>query len=93
MSFLRHGEIYRPMSSRETKPEQPWPDRPGAHRYDEFPAGYSLAGCAPAEPVSASPAEAHREAGRRQQYNRKAANGRLCLNCVSHPRGQPQAEP
>ncbi len=63
MSFLRHGEIYRPISS-ESKPGQPYLDRPGPHRYDEFPAGYSLAGCAPAEPASASPAEAHREAGR-----------------------------
>ena len=27
-----------------------------AHRLDEFPAGYSLAGCSPAEPASASPA-------------------------------------
>ena len=26
-----------------------------AHRLDEFPAGYSLAGCAPAVPASASP--------------------------------------
>ena len=26
-----------------------------AHRLDEFPAGYSLAGCAPALPASASP--------------------------------------
>jgi hypothetical protein len=26
------------------------------HRLDEFPAGYSLASCAPAEPTSASPA-------------------------------------
>jgi hypothetical protein len=63
MSFLRHEEIYRPISL-QNKPGQPWPDRPGAHRYDEFPAGYSLAGCAPAEPASASPAEAHYGAGR-----------------------------
>jgi hypothetical protein len=28
-----------------------------AHRLDEFPAGYSLAACSPAEPASASPAE------------------------------------
>ena len=28
-----------------------------AHRLNEFPAGYSLAGCSPAEPASASPAE------------------------------------
>jgi hypothetical protein len=55
MSFLRHGEIYRPIQ----KPERPALDRPQPHRYDEFPAGYSLAGCAPAEPASASPAVAH----------------------------------
>jgi hypothetical protein len=64
MSFLRHGEIYRPISSCGSKPEQPWLDCPGAHRYDEFPAGYSLAGCAPAEPVSALPAGVHRAVGR-----------------------------
>ena len=56
MSFFRHGEIYR------------WDDKPGeehgepnrfsspAHPIDESPTGYSLAGCAPAEPDSASPA-------------------------------------
>ena len=47
MSFLRHEEIYRPMSS---VPGQPGPDCPRPHRFDEFPAGYSLAGCAPAGP-------------------------------------------
>jgi putative transposase len=61
MSFLRHEEIYRPMRS---VPGRPHPDRPRPHRFDEFPASYSLAGCAPALPASASPAEAHREAGR-----------------------------
>src|SRR5580692_6796499 len=55
MSFLRHGEIYRPMQKRE----RPANGRPRPHRYDEFPAGYSLAGCAPAEPTSASPAAVH----------------------------------
>jgi putative transposase len=56
MSFFRHGEIYR------------WDKRPGeehgelnrsnspAHPIDESPTGYSLAGCSPAEPTSASPA-------------------------------------
>ena len=63
MSFPRHEEIYRPISSGERKPEPPWLDGPGLHRYDEFPAGYSLAGCAPAEPASASPAGVHRAAG------------------------------
>ncbi len=56
MSFFRHGEIYR------------WDNKPGqergelnqvsspAHPIDESPTGYSLAGCSPAEPASASPA-------------------------------------
>ena len=55
-SFFRHGEIYR------------WDDKPGqelgepnrssspAHPIDESSTGYSLAGCSPAEPDSASPA-------------------------------------
>ena len=34
-------------------------DRPRPHRFDEFPAGYSLAGCAPAGPASVLPAGAH----------------------------------
>ena len=58
MSFFRHEEIYRPMDNRNV-PGRPWHDRPRPHRYDEFPTGYSSAGCAPAEPASASPAEAH----------------------------------
>ena len=38
------------------------------HRLDEFPVGYSLAGCAPAEPASASPTGSHYAAkGRRRQ--------------------------
>jgi putative transposase len=55
MSFFRHGEIYR------------WDGKPGPERgelnlssspihIDESPTGYSLAGCSPAEPDSASPA-------------------------------------
>ena len=36
------------------------------HRLDEFPVGYSLAGCAPAEPAAASPTGSYYEAkGRR----------------------------
>ena len=58
MSFFRHEEIYRPMDVGNV-PGRPAHDRPRPHRYDEFPAGYSSAGCAPAEPASASPAEAH----------------------------------
>jgi putative transposase len=61
MSFFRHAEIYRPMyvscwrSLGATTAAAP------THRLDEFPAGYSLAGCSPAEPASASPVEDHSE--------------------------------
>ena len=55
MSFFRHGEIYPPDVRR--KPGSgigaPLPVLIGM---DESPTGYSLAGCSPAEPDSASPA-------------------------------------
>ena len=53
MSFLRQGEIYPFDKGAITQ------DRALAHRKDESPAGYSLAGCTPAQPASASPADAH----------------------------------
>jgi len=53
MSFLKQGEIY--LLDEDAIP----PDRALAHREEEFPAGYSLAGWTPAEPASASPAGAH----------------------------------
>jgi len=49
MSFKRHGEIYPSDGSTDPKTGAP------AHRSDEFPVGYSLAGRSPAEPASASP--------------------------------------
>ena len=55
MSFPRHLEIYRPMWPSLAKLGATTAAAP-THRLDEFPAGYSLAGCAPAEPASASPA-------------------------------------
>ncbi len=54
MSFLRHREIYSDVSQTEV-PGRAEPS-PVTHR-NEFPAGYSLASCSPAEPASASPAE------------------------------------
>jgi len=56
MSFFRHKEIYRSDRKRggSRKPtEAGSPD----HRLDESPAGYSLAGCSPALPTSASPVD------------------------------------
>src|SRR6202790_4351199 len=54
MSFFRHMEIYR-SDGRRWKRRKPTAGFP-AHRFDESPAGYSLAGCPPVEPTSASPA-------------------------------------
>jgi putative transposase len=58
MSFFRHKEIYRSdiASSKEGEPAETGSLN---HRLDESPAGYSLAGCSPAEPASASPAGDH----------------------------------
>src|SRR5712691_10594740 len=93
MSFLRHREIYR--SDAVPKPSAPrsglrTPPRP--HRLDEFPAGYSLAGCSPAEPASASPTS------RSMRYlvladNGLSANGNLSLISVSHLKGSVQTVP
>ncbi len=54
MSFLRHAEIY-PTRTLAQGGLAAALSHPG---WDEFPAGYSLAGCSPAEPASAWPASA-----------------------------------
>src|ERR1035437_10973326 len=56
---LKIGTKFAPCADRAGILGWPWHDRPRPHQYDEFPAGYSSACCAPAEPASASPAEAH----------------------------------
>jgi transposase InsO family protein len=56
LSFFRHEEIYRSDASPKTEQEPAEAGSPD-HRLDESPTGYSSAGCSPAEPASASPAE------------------------------------
>jgi hypothetical protein len=56
---------------------------------DEFPAGYSLAGCSPAEPASASPTAPSMRWGI-SAGNRLPANGNLSLVSVSQRRGSLQ---
>jgi len=85
MSFLRHQEIYLPIYSGRDPAE----DRAPSHRLDEFPAGYSLAGCAPAGPTSASPTEASM-LWSAAKANAFAANGILSLISLSHLRGAVQ---
>ena len=50
MSFPRHAEIFPSDGGASQAANAP------AHRLDEFPAGYSLAGWSPPVPASASPA-------------------------------------
>jgi hypothetical protein len=58
MSFFRQGEIFQSDVGLKTEREPAQTDSPD-HRLDESPAGYSSAGCSPAEPASASPSEDH----------------------------------
>ena len=91
MSFLRHGEIYRS----DIIPGGGRRDETAAaprHRCDEFPAGYSLAGCSPAEPASASP-DGFRLGGPLLRDNQSSANGLCPLFLSSHSRGPVQSVP
>jgi hypothetical protein len=93
MSFLRHQEIYRSDAANQTHaPRSGLATPPRPHRLDEFPAGYSLAGCSPAEPTSASPTT------RSMRYlvladNGLSANSNLSLISVSQHQGAVQAVP
>jgi hypothetical protein len=55
MSFLRHRQIYQSDTASNRRRFR-FRLRLRAHRLDEFAASYSLAGCTPALPASASPA-------------------------------------
>jgi len=80
MSFLRHGEIYRSDVGEFLVPKlgAAWAAAPSTHRLDEFPVGYSLAGCSPAGPASASPTRPLcKNAGRRTINFQRTANSVL----------------
>jgi len=104
MSFLRHGEIYRSDESYSGRGRNathcqsaPRPGRQARRKmraslivHDEFPVGYSSAGCSPAEPASASPtAPSMRWAD--STGNRMPANGNLSLISVPQQRGSVQS--
>jgi hypothetical protein len=86
MSFLRHAEIYR--SDGREKAEEAGAS--SAHRLDEFPAGYSWAGCSPAEPACASPTS-FSVSGPVHQANEFTANGIVSLIRLSQDRGPGQS--
>ena len=58
---------------------------------DEFPVGYSLAGCPPAEPASASPTGDDSQQST-SPYNDFSANGNYPLNFVSQSKGALQLD-
>ena len=60
------------------------------HRADEFPAGYSSAGCSPAEPTSASPAASIMDQDP-SAGDDSPANGNLSPFSLSHHRGSVHA--
>ena len=78
MSFPRHPEIYPPMEAQTNAVGAP------AHRLDEFPTGYSLTGCSPAWPASASPVEQQYalQSSCRSRNFQRTANSVLTV-CVS----------
>ncbi len=88
MSFLRHPEIYPTMSAAQGGLAA----APSIHRFDEFPAGYSSAGCSPAEPASAWPASPS-IIEERKVGNGLPANGSLSLITLYHQRGAVQTVP
>ena len=65
---------------------------PGAHRFDESPAGYSLAGWSPPEPASASPAQSSMHQNGAERYT-FTVNGSLSPITLSHARGSHQTVP
>lgn len=85
MSFLRQGKIYR--NDRKGPGAECLVQRSrGDHRFDESSTGYSLAGCAPAEPPSASPAFCSFLLFSAVVHS-AAANGNLSLISLSQARG------
>src|SRR5881394_1428410 len=93
MSFWRHEEIYRSdVGLGEASNGNGCRRSPHSSGCDEFPVGYSSAGCSPAVPASASP-----PGNDSQQpmlpYNDFAASGNNPLNSVSQPKGALHAPP
>lgn len=85
MSFQRHRKsIFRYGPECNTVER-----RTPYHRVDEFPTGYSLAGCAPALPASASPVGNHcaLQSSSRSRNFQRTANSVLtvCVMAGGHP--------
>ena len=91
MSFLRHGEIYQ-VEQRCFDGRGRNHSRARTARLDESPVGYSLAGCSPAEPASASPTGGYFATMAPRLPTSQALLNRNHLNSWSHSRGAPHFE-
>jgi hypothetical protein len=91
MSFLRHGEAYRSDVAGAALGATTVVVTPssGSSASMSVPIGYSLAGCSPAVPASASPTIDHSQQPT-LPYNDFSANGNNPLNSVSQPKGAVQ---
>ncbi len=65
---------------------EPIPVRPRSHRLDEFAASYSLAGCSPALPASASPTGIHLQPPPQICQPLPLRNPKLPLDLKARPR-------
>ena len=87
MSFFRHREIFRSDVIRSVRERQQ--RRPRPHRLDEFPVGYSSAGCSLTEPASASPTGHHsalKSSCRSSTFHRTVSSVLTgCLTPGGHP--------
>ena len=91
MSFLRHvGNLSIRCKSCYSWERQLVVAAPALIGCDEFPVGYSLAGCPPAEPASASPTGDDSQQST-LPYNDFSANGNYPLNFVSQSKGALQS--
>src|SRR5215831_12047789 len=81
MSFLRHEEIYRSDVGFGHAGSGSYGLPPALIGLDEFPVGYSLAGCSPADPASALPTAEHCavNSSRRSRVFHRTANSVLTV--------------
>jgi len=85
MSFLRHEEIYRSDVGLGHAESRSCGLPPALIGLDEFPVGYSLAGCSPADPASALPTGEHSavNSSRRSMIFHRTANSVLTVCLTS----------
>jgi hypothetical protein len=90
MSFLRHEEIYRSDVGLGHAESRSCGLPPALIGLDEFPVGYSLAGCSPADPASALPTGEHSavNSSRRSMIFHRTANSVLTVCLTSGGRSK-----